>query len=129
MGSKLQPAPGNSPECLLHGLICETGSQAHQHRKERTDGLTPISITADFGGGKEGNCGILTNDRGKLISAVGERAGKVQTAIAQAVMPRPAADKSEEHKSELQSLMRNSYAVFCLKKKRKIRTTKQQNRD
>src|SRR3546814_20579081 len=28
-------------------------------------------------------------------------------------------DKSEEHTSELQSLMRNSYAVFCLKKKRK----------
>src|SRR3546814_5414517 len=25
--------------------------------------------------------------------------------------------KSEEHTSELQSLMRNSYAVFCLKKK------------
>src|SRR3546814_10383398 len=26
------------------------------------------------------------------------------------------AERSEEHKSELQSLMRNSYAVFCLKK-------------
>src|SRR3546814_2779337 len=26
-------------------------------------------------------------------------------------------DRSEEHTSELQSLMRNSYAVFCLKKK------------
>src|SRR3546814_6190171 len=28
-----------------------------------------------------------------------------------------AATRSEEHTSELQSLMRNSYAVFCLKKK------------
>src|SRR3546814_1659543 len=28
----------------------------------------------------------------------------------------PALDRSEEHTSELQSLMRNSYAVFCLKK-------------
>src|SRR3546814_7883781 len=27
-------------------------------------------------------------------------------------------DRSEEHTSELQSLMRNSYAVFCLKKKK-----------
>src|SRR3546814_5860761 len=27
--------------------------------------------------------------------------------------------RSEEHTSELQSLMRNSYAVFCLKKKKK----------
>src|SRR3546814_2108939 len=29
--------------------------------------------------------------------------------------------RSEEHTSELQSLMRISYAVFCLKKKKKIR--------
>src|SRR3546814_5262010 len=33
----------------------------------------------------------------------------------------PELKRSEEHTSELQSLMRNSYAVFCLKKnKRKI---------
>src|SRR3546814_204487 len=30
----------------------------------------------------------------------------------------PRATRSEEHTSELQSLMRNSYAVFCLKKKK-----------
>src|SRR3546814_2558437 len=30
-------------------------------------------------------------------------------------------DRSEEHTSELQSLMRISYAVFCLKKKKKKR--------
>src|SRR3546814_4385580 len=32
--------------------------------------------------------------------------------------------RSEEHTSELQSLMRISYAVFCLKKKTKITTNK-----
>src|SRR3546814_6521338 len=31
----------------------------------------------------------------------------------------PLKDRSEEHTSELQSLMRISYAVFCLKKKTK----------
>src|SRR3546814_2304540 len=31
--------------------------------------------------------------------------------------PETAIDRSEEHTSELQPLMRNSYAVFCLKKK------------
>src|SRR3546814_3203724 len=42
--------------------------------------------------------------------------------------PRPArglvasAVRSEEHTSELQSLMRNSYAVFCLKKKQHTHT-------
>src|SRR3546814_7690048 len=30
-----------------------------------------------------------------------------------------AVGRSEEHTSELQSLMRNSYAVFCLKKKKR----------
>src|SRR3546814_8328594 len=33
--------------------------------------------------------------------------------------------RSEEHTSELQSLMRISYAVFCLKKKTKKRDTQQ----
>src|SRR3546814_6406790 len=31
--------------------------------------------------------------------------------------------RSEEHTSELQSLMRNSYAVFCLKKKTKNKSS------
>src|SRR3546814_10696352 len=35
--------------------------------------------------------------------------------------------RSEEHTSELQSLMRISYAVFCLKKKKKHSNTKIQN--
>src|SRR3546814_1716303 len=34
--------------------------------------------------------------------------------------------RSEEHTSELQSLMRNSYAVFCLKKKKTQNTQTQQ---
>src|SRR3546814_6722524 len=39
--------------------------------------------------------------------------------------PSPASDRvrSEEHTSELQSLMRISYAVFCLKKKKKTTNT------
>src|SRR3546814_6409016 len=36
-----------------------------------------------------------------------------------ATPPSVGALRSEEHKSELQSLMRISYAVFCLKKKKK----------
>src|SRR3546814_10498199 len=37
-------------------------------------------------------------------------------------------DRSEEHTSELQSLMRISYAVFCLKKKNKPNTTNNNTR-
>src|SRR3546814_5299090 len=36
-------------------------------------------------------------------------------------LPQGSPDRSEEHTSELQSLMRISYAVFCLKKKKKNR--------
>src|SRR3546814_1283166 len=37
--------------------------------------------------------------------------------------PTDPALRSEEHTSELQSLMRISYAVFCLKKKKKKKST------
>src|SRR3546814_6795534 len=39
----------------------------------------------------------------------------------------PAAFRSEEHTSELQSLMRISYAVFCLKKTTQSTTTHTSN--
>src|SRR3546814_10448605 len=37
------------------------------------------------------------------------------------------ATRSDEHTSELQSLMRNSYAVFCLKKKKTYKNIKSTN--
>src|SRR3546814_10106450 len=41
--------------------------------------------------------------------------------------PRITASRSEEHTSELQSLMRISYAVFCLKKKSQTPIQRQHN--
>src|SRR3546814_6143149 len=38
-----------------------------------------------------------------------------------------ACERSEEHTSELQSLMRISYAVFCLKKKKKKKQVKRRS--
>src|SRR3546814_2740018 len=61
-----------------------------------------------------------------LFLGFGVRA--VEQALAPASQPAPRSGprsrhgrdkvRSEEHTSELQSLMRNSYAVFCLKKKK-----------
>src|SRR3546814_3972525 len=48
-----------------------------------------------------------------------QKESKVKTAAAQTLKEQsktPDAHRSEEHTSELQSLMRISYAVFCLKK-------------
>src|SRR3546814_5731149 len=42
-------------------------------------------------------------------------------AVTHAVLERERNERSEEHTSELQSLMRISYAVFCLKKKTKTK--------
>src|SRR3546814_9657794 len=45
--------------------------------------------------------------------------GFTAVAHAQSANPRSPNPRSEEHTSELQSLMRHSYAVFCLKKHKK----------
>src|SRR3546814_5162157 len=50
-----------------------------------------------------------------------QRAGTARRPRRSSTPPRPRGDRtsrSEEHTSELQSLMRISYAVFCLKKKK-----------
>src|SRR3546814_5338783 len=47
--------------------------------------------------------------------------GKIKAAERHLADKASAPGRSEEHTSELQSLMRTSYAVFCLKKK--IKTT------
>src|SRR3546814_7376025 len=44
------------------------------------------------------------------------------------IVEREQAVRSEEHTSELQSLMRISYAVFCLKKKNNINMTRDTHR-
>src|SRR3546814_3752311 len=56
---------------------------------------------------------------GKLAEAEGEGASKqaAEKAAAAALLAQ-LAERSEEHTSELQSLMRISYSVFCLKKKK-----------
>src|SRR3546814_10315616 len=71
-----------------------------------------------FGGGRH------------YMTAYGWRSMAGGFAAMLAVMPNAAAQtpttRSEEHTSELQSLMRISYAVFCLKKKKN--TTNQKTR-
>src|SRR3546814_8472751 len=73
---------------------------------------------------------VLTLLFSQVMSNVGATVMMVPIAISVAVATggNPAAYaliiavKSEEHTSELQSLMRNSYAVFCLKKKNNTKT-------
>src|SRR3546814_5321890 len=75
--------------------------------------------------------GLIAGDDGRLVCATAgdgfADGGGVtsQQIIAAGIKPveKPGiAERSEEHTSELQSLMRISYAVFCLKKKKKNKT-------
>src|SRR3546814_1390407 len=75
-----------------------------------------------------------TGDRksADLLSDYPEFAGQVRTTcVATMAQAGHALNRSEEHTSELQSLMRISYAVFCLKKKKhtshNIRSTPHSN--
>src|SRR3546814_6385579 len=60
------------------------------------------------------------SDNLKRLSAYGDSLEELGRIIDfEAFRPTLRAARSEEHTSELQSLMRISYAVFCLKKKTK----------
>src|SRR3546814_6573342 len=87
-------------------------------------GVTPI--TGVYGPAYDDDGGWHRAVEG--IAAVGQRMGrKPRILVAKMgqdghdrganVVASAFADRSEEHTSELQSLMRISYAVFCLKKK------------
>src|SRR3546814_6004820 len=86
-------------------------------RSTRTDTLFPYTTlfrsTVDLPDAAQVETDAQAGWYGAL--AIGHQAGRGKIAD-----PRAAERRSEEHTSELQSLMRNSYAVFCLKKKNKI---------
>src|SRR3546814_2138500 len=78
--------------------------------------------------GVRGNLSFIRNDHGSSLSALFARiaktalqtttfcrnwTGSILSSVSSGVW------RSEEHTSELQSLMRISYAVFCLKKKKR----------
>src|SRR3546814_6656706 len=70
-----------------------------------------------------GLVGDETTDEAPEVSAAreleeetGYRAGKIENLGFFYASPGMVSERSEEHTSELQSLMRISYAVFCLKK-------------
>src|SRR3546814_4956072 len=103
-------------------------------RATRTDSLFPyttlfrspwdqvhVEVGEPLRLGEEHDVGLLAPGHGLqgdrcLPQQVSER----QRLLCGQLVQRPdVSERSEEHTSELQSLMRISYAVFCLKKKKK----------
>src|SRR3546814_7894094 len=75
--------------------------------------------------GEDGGGGVGRDDRIAVvehhhpIADAADEVGGVRHEDDRAAVSLEAPHRSEEHTSELQSLMRISYAVFCLKKKTK----------
>src|SRR3546814_2265683 len=86
--------------------------------------VSPV-VPARFGGGEAATALLIVRPVPRRICACGRLAsssGKASADTGPAAVPAwPASGRSEEHTSELQSLMRISYAVFCLKKKKQTR--------
>src|SRR3546814_10558975 len=107
-------------EAIGDGIKTSVGRQAVG---SRTDAETGVCISRVPGNRLElSTAGASVQDKGGNIPGAnhhvykiigdGLGAGGIQSDLAQV--------RSEEHTSELQSLMRISYAVFCLKKKKTI---------
>src|SRR3546814_3407135 len=84
-------------------------------------GVLEVEGHADVGtslGGPVAHCGELAEARGEVLVA-SDNGGEGSVGVLPLVRDGAGAggERSEEHTSELQSLMRISYAVFCLKKK------------
>src|SRR3546814_8160440 len=83
-------------------------------RSTRTDTLFPYTtLFRSWSGPDRQNTYRCDGERCSRCSDVtrpAQRPGRIERS--------PVSGRSEEHTSELQSLMRISYAVFCLKKKR-----------
>src|SRR3546814_1329863 len=77
-------------------------------RSTRTDTLFPYTTLFRSRDAQGESRGARIADNGHLVSAA-----------AQMLLDGQDSMRSEEHTSELQSLMRSSYAAFCLKKKTK----------
>src|SRR3546814_5677848 len=84
-------------------------------RSTRTDTLFPYTTLF------RSDEGVALRRQAQLDAALDEADDEVALVeVAGAAVPGDGPGRSEEHTSELQSLMRISYAVFCLKKKKHI---------
>src|SRR3546814_18728345 len=100
-------------DCLSHLLFFFLLMLRRPPRSTLTDTLFPYTTLF------RSQVGALVagHDGGGKLPPVGQRHGDLVAVLDDVVIGDD--QRSEEHTSELQSLMRISYAVFCLKKKKK----------
>src|SRR3546814_5399411 len=88
-------------------------------RSTRTDTLFPYTTLFRSGAAKAiKDAAIELPVDCHLLFTISEEIGSGASAVLHGDVAEMVTVRSEEHTSELQSLMRNSYAVFCLQKTR-----------
>src|SRR3546814_10564614 len=109
--------PDRSPDVAAAKLVLELATKGYAIIKSCRTPKFVTSLGEELGPlfAKTPFCkGPFYGNRTKRIGGLLKRSARVQYLVQ---------DRSEEHTSELQSLMRISYAVFCLKKKNKKKST------
>src|SRR3546814_7845896 len=101
-------------------LVADRGCRQLVHRCPQKADIPKCAPTdAPTVGGMQRDAGNHTGTKKpapvRVSCELGGIVGRPETGI---WCRHPGSNRSEEHTSELQSLMRNSYAVFCLKKKK-----------
>src|SRR3546814_5230598 len=108
-------AKGAMMNIIIHGMIlntcCCTGSVACGFKRNCRNMVRPSSSASTPMPRKAGGLKSSRPNRFKMCSGSGADRSLIHST-----------KRSEEHTSELQSLMRTSYAVFCLKKKKNTNT-------
>src|SRR3546814_1398155 len=88
-----------------------------QVRFSRDESRLALMLSSDTSPRDVYTVDLAAGDSNRLTTALNPAIDEADL-VASEVIRYPSFDRSEEHTSELQSLMRISYAVFCLKKKK-----------
>src|SRR3546814_9506030 len=111
----------------MRGFAAEGAGSARELRTALKGSEPPAIIILDIGLPDGNGFDLAREIRGSLdcgiimLTALGEADDRVRGFDSGADIYLVKHSRSEEHTSELQSLMRLSYAVFCLKKKKKYK--------
>src|SRR3546814_1578558 len=113
------PRPTRTDTRVPSTTLCRSVVAADQPRalrnEERASGRAVVDALGHLGGDQPRQVGPQPREQARRYDAAGRqqvRRGRRRERV-----------RSEEHTSELQSLMRISYAVFCLKKKQQKKQT------
>src|SRR3546814_6578293 len=101
-----------TPTLSPHTVLFRSLSLGHRAFTQESTMFDAKRLLDQFLGAGGGAGGGAAGAPGKSLDLGGMLSGRTTGGVT----------RSEEHTSELQSLMRISYAVFCLKKKKKHKT-------